>query len=113
MSYLTLHEHADGIVELRLDVPGERVNTLQAALLPEFTACLSELKQRPALQGLLISSSKADNFIVGADLQMLDGCANQRGAGLESRGAAIVHATGRTLMPYCGGHSRCLPGGRV
>ncbi len=113
MSYLTLHEHADGIVELRLDVPGERVNTLQAALLPEFTACLIGLKQRPALQGLLISSSKADNFIVGADLQMLDGCANQQQAlALSREGQQLFKLLAELSCPTVAViHGACLGGG--
>lgn len=63
-----------GIIHLTFDVQGESVNTLQAALIPEFAALLSRWQSDTSIMGLIIDSAKPGNFIAGADIHMLDGC---------------------------------------
>ena len=113
MSYFTLQEHEEGIVELTLDVPGERVNTLQAALIPEFAHWLTTLKQRPALRGLIIRSGKADSFIAGADLHMLDACDREEQAlALSQQGQQLFNQLAELPCPTVAAiHGACLGGG--
>jgi len=61
-------EHDEGIVELRLDCAGARVNTLGSTVLEELEAILGELEQEPPA-GLILSSGKDSGFIAGADVR--------------------------------------------
>ncbi len=75
---------ADGILILTLDIPGERVNTLQAALIPALQEILARLQQSPP-KGVVIRSTKPDNFIAGADIRMLDACQSAEAANASHR----------------------------
>lgn len=57
----------DGLVELRFDLPGESVNKLGAVALASLEKAVAELRARPGLRGVLITSGK-DAFCVGADI---------------------------------------------
>ncbi|MGL4206368.1 MAG: fatty acid oxidation complex subunit alpha FadJ [Aeromonadaceae bacterium] len=113
MSYFTLHEHTDGIVELILDVPGERVNTLQAALIPEFAALLDQIQQKIGVRGLLIRSGKAGSFVAGADLHMLDQCQNESQAlALSQQAQQLFNQLAALPCPTVAAiHGTCLGGG--
>ncbi|HKV11514.1 MAG TPA: 3-hydroxyacyl-CoA dehydrogenase NAD-binding domain-containing protein [Thermoanaerobaculia bacterium] len=60
----------DGIVWLRLDEPGKKVNTLSTRLFQWFEEQLG-LIERADPQGLVIYSGKPDGFVAGADLEEL------------------------------------------
>ncbi len=62
-------EERDRIAILTLDVPGERVNTLNAARIEELAVHLDRLARRNDLRGLLVVSGKPNNFIAGVDLK--------------------------------------------
>lgn len=70
MSYLSI-EKEDRIALLRLDQPGEKVNKLNEELIEAFGEALDRLEQDDELIGAVIYSGKPDNFIAGADLDML------------------------------------------
>jgi 3-hydroxyacyl-CoA dehydrogenase / enoyl-CoA hydratase / 3-hydroxybutyryl-CoA epimerase / enoyl-CoA isomerase len=58
---------ADGLVELRFDLPGESVNKFNAVALASLKAAVAELASRKGLRGVLLTSGK-DVFCVGADI---------------------------------------------
>ena len=60
----------DGIVWLRLDEPGKKVNTLSTRLFDWFEEQIG-LVERADPQGLVIYSGKPDGFVAGADLEEL------------------------------------------
>lgn len=60
----------DGIVWLRLDEPGKKVNTLSTRLFDWFEEQIG-LVERASPQGLVIYSGKPDGFVAGADLEEL------------------------------------------
>ena len=72
--FVRIEVEPTGIIHLTFDVQGESVNTLQAALIPEFAALLSRWQSDTSIMGLIIDSAKPGNFIAGADIHMLDGC---------------------------------------
>lgn len=64
----TLTVDSDGIGKLHFDLPGEKVNKLNIALLEELSQRLDEVAANSQIKALLITSGKEDLFIAGADL---------------------------------------------
>ena len=102
----------DGIAWLRLDDPGQKVNTLSSRLFGWFEEQVDRLeRERP--EGLVIYSGKADGFVAGADLEELLGVSDpgdvlamlQRGHELMERLAALPFPTVAAI------HGACLGGG--
>ena len=58
----------NGIAVLTLDVPGEPVNTLGAAVKEELEAALTRLRDDSNVRAVVIISGKPDSFIAGADI---------------------------------------------
>jgi len=70
----TIEVRPDGIALVRMDVPGDSVNTLHARFTEEFAALCEELEtavDRGTVRGVVFTSAKKDNFLAGADLNML------------------------------------------
>ena len=58
---------ADGIGQLRLDVPDRSANTLSSAVLAELGTALETIERAPP-RGVVIRSAKRSGFIAGADV---------------------------------------------
>ena len=61
----------DGVAVLRIDVPGESVNSLRANFADELERELDGIEQRSDVKAVVIASGKPDGFIAGADIKML------------------------------------------
>ncbi len=99
---------------LTIDVPGEKMNTLQAAFAEQMTQILAELKQSAsAVKGLIIRSGKPDNFVAGADVRMLDKCQSAAEASeLARQGQNLFQALADLPYPVVAAiHGPCLGGG--
>ncbi|SDH70567.1 3-hydroxyacyl-CoA dehydrogenase / enoyl-CoA hydratase / 3-hydroxybutyryl-CoA epimerase [Vibrio xiamenensis] len=99
---------------LTIDVPGEKMNTLQAAFAEQMTQILAELKQSAsAVKGLIIRSGKPDNFVAGADVRMLDKCQSAAEASeLARQGQSLFQALADLPYPVVAAiHGPCLGGG--
>lgn len=59
------------IAVVTIDVPGEKMNTLRASFVDELNEVLQKATSE-RVKGLVFISGKADNFIAGADIKMLD-----------------------------------------
>lgn len=57
----------DGLVELRIDLPGESVNKFDSATVAELKGAVADLQSTKGLRGVLVASGK-DVFCVGADV---------------------------------------------
>ena len=68
---LRLERRDDGVALLWIDDPREPVNTLRAELAEEFERVLDVLEDSSAAKALILISGKPDNFIAGANLEML------------------------------------------
>ncbi|MGR5149969.1 fatty acid oxidation complex subunit alpha FadJ [Photobacterium alginatilyticum] len=64
----------NGVAWLKIDVPEEKMNTLQSAFVEQVSDVLAELKAKQDIKGLVVHSGKPDNFIAGADIRMLAAC---------------------------------------
>ena len=84
-------EELDGNIGLlTFDIPDQNVNTLSSPVLRELSQHVDDLEQRPDLQGLLLQSGKAGQFIAGADLKELESLAGASAEQVE-RGVAAGH----------------------
>ncbi|QIR06680.1 fatty acid oxidation complex subunit alpha FadJ [Salinivibrio costicola] len=109
----TLHIADNQVAWLKVDVPGESMNTLQASFVEGVSEVLDQLENNTNIKGLVIHSGKPDNFIAGADVRMLDACET-------AEQAAEIAAQGQTLfariekLPFhvvAAIHGPCLGGG--
>jgi 3-hydroxyacyl-CoA dehydrogenase/enoyl-CoA hydratase/3-hydroxybutyryl-CoA epimerase len=110
---IKLERRDDGVGVIRIDVPGESVNTLRGSFAQELDAALDELAADPALRAAVLASGKPDGFVAGADIKQLLRMSSapevtelsrtgQRAVGrLESSAKPIVAAI----------HGACLGGG--
>src|SRR5919108_4448246 len=62
-------ELRDSIAVVTLDLPGEPVNKLSAAVRLEFEALLIRLRDDGDIKGVVLISAKPDSFIAGADIE--------------------------------------------
>ncbi|WP_204795496.1 fatty acid oxidation complex subunit alpha FadJ [Oceanisphaera litoralis] len=103
----------DGIGIITMDVPGERMNTLRASFVDEIQAILTEVAADRAIRGLVLCSGKADSFIAGADVHMLNDCTSAEQAEALSRaGQQIFNRLAALEIPLIAAiHGPCLGGG--
>ncbi|MAT98330.1 MAG: fatty acid oxidation complex subunit alpha FadJ [Anaerolineaceae bacterium] len=64
-------ERREETAVLWLDVPGESVNTLKAGFDVDFHEKLDQIEDDDGVTAVVIASAKSDNFVVGADVKML------------------------------------------
>ena len=70
-------EVRDGVALVRLDVP-EKMNTLNAGIMAEAQEMwAAHIENDPNVKAVVFISSKPDNFIAGADIQMIKTVANK------------------------------------
>ncbi|WMC09241.1 fatty acid oxidation complex subunit alpha FadJ [Oceanimonas pelagia] len=103
----------DGIGIITLDVPGERMNTLRESFAGELRALLAEIRQDPAITGLVLRSGKPGSFIAGADVRMLDDCQTiEQAMALSRAGQALCNELEALDIPLIAAiHGPCLGGG--
>ncbi|PKF79039.1 fatty acid oxidation complex subunit alpha FadJ [Vibrio sp. vnigr-6D03] len=113
-SAFTLSIDDQNLAWLAIDVPGEKMNTLQAEFSDEMQAILLELEaKKNELTGLVIYSLKPDNFVAGADVRMLDACTTAEEAeGLAKQGQQMFARLEALPFPSVAAiHGPCLGGG--
>ncbi|MFZ4577976.1 MAG: fatty acid oxidation complex subunit alpha FadJ [Myxococcota bacterium] len=104
---------AQGIAVLWIDVPGKKVNTISASLLPEFETVFRQLSGQTAVKALVIASAKEAGFIAGADIDDLSTVKTAAEASRLSRSGHEAMARIESLgMPTVAAiHGDCLGGG--
>lgn len=109
----TLNIDEQKLAWLTIDVPGEKMNTLQAAFADEMTEFFSQLNEHSDLKGLVIESGKPDNFIAGADVRMLAACNSAEEAqALAAKGQEMFQQLSALPFPVVAMiHGPCLGGG--
>lgn len=68
MQYWQLAKCDDGILEVKIDVPGKSANAFSQPVIAELGQVLDEIERDTSLRGVLFSSGKKGTFIVGADI---------------------------------------------
>ncbi len=110
---LRLEHRDDGVAVLWVDDASEPVNTLKAALAAEFQQVLDALRDSSAAKALVIISAKPDNFIAGANLEMLRSVKSiAEGRELAELSQAMQQRLASLPMPVVAAiHGSCLGGG--
>ncbi len=109
----TLTLRSDNVAVVTIDVPGEKMNTLKAAFGEEVSAIVRQLRENHMLEGVVIISGKPDNFIAGADINMIAGCKSAAEAqALARQGQQIMAEIAGLPVPVVAAiHGPCLGGG--
>ncbi|NLS13268.1 fatty acid oxidation complex subunit alpha FadJ [Vibrio sp. SM6] len=112
-SAFTLTIDETRIAWLAIDVPGEKMNTLQSAFAQEMDLILTELESNTTLAGVIIHSTKPDNFVAGADVRMLAACQTaQEAEALARQGQELFARLAALPFPSVAAiHGPCLGGG--
>ncbi|WP_027670843.1 fatty acid oxidation complex subunit alpha FadJ [Rheinheimera baltica] len=103
----------DQIGVITMDIAGESMNILKAAFADEISSLLSEINANTQLKGLVFISGKADSFIAGADISMLDACHTAAEAEAIGRmGQQMFDQLEQLKIPLVAAiHGPCLGGG--
>ncbi|HHP0450197.1 TPA: fatty acid oxidation complex subunit alpha FadJ [Vibrio harveyi] len=101
------------IAWLAIDVPNEKMNTLQAAFADEMKEIFAQLKDTSGVKGVIIHSLKPDNFVAGADVRMLEACTTASEAEvLAKQGQELFQQLSDLPYPVVAAiHGPCLGGG--
>lgn len=86
----TLTKDADNIAWLYIDRQDSSVNTLNKAVLEEFSTILTTLSNEKNIQGLVIGSGKTSGFIAGADIQQFEDFKDKNEAGQLVRKGQLI-----------------------
>lgn len=111
MNYLSTEEQ-DGILIVTIDQPDEKVNKLNEQLISEFGDLLANTDPK-AVEGIILRSGKENNFIAGADVEMLKNKqAPDEIEDLSRRGNTLLLKLKHFPKPVVAAiHGSCLGGG--
>ncbi len=82
---LSVEKREDGVFVIRMDVPGEAVNTLKASFAADFARVFDDVERDAACKAVVFTSGKPSGFIAGADITMLEKLRTEREAAEVSR----------------------------
>jgi 3-hydroxyacyl-CoA dehydrogenase/enoyl-CoA hydratase/3-hydroxybutyryl-CoA epimerase len=110
---IVLERRDDGVAVIRIDVPGESVNTLRGAFAPELEAALDALEADASVRAVVVASGKPDGFVAGADIKELIAAKSAYELSeLSRRGQAAFSRLAAAKKPIVAAiHGPCLGGG--
>ena len=73
-SAFTLVRQDNGLAHLVMDVVGDTMNTLKTEFGEQVAEVLQEIRGDQSIKGIVLLSGKADSFVAGADINMLNSC---------------------------------------
>ena len=110
---LTLERRDDGVAVIRIDVPGESLNTLRGNFAAELETLVAEIAGAPEIRAVVIASGKPDSFVAGADVkQLLTVKSASEAAELSRTGQRALERLAELEKPVVAAiHGACLGGG--
>ena len=113
ISAFTLTVRPDFVAVVTINVPDEKMNTLKAEFGTQVRAILKQIRDNKSLRGVVFISGKPDNFIAGADINMIDRCQSAKEAEDLARQGQQVMAEihGLSIPAIAAIHGPCLGGG--
>ncbi|MBN1533687.1 MAG: enoyl-CoA hydratase/isomerase family protein [Spirochaetes bacterium] len=112
MKYLQVEKTSDNIVAITINCPDSKVNKVSSGLLKEISDVLDQI-EKEEVTGVAIVSGKADNFVVGADIDELRSKTSDKEVERYIRsGHDILNRLASIRVPkVCAIHGNCLGGG--
>ncbi|MGK9172055.1 fatty acid oxidation complex subunit alpha FadJ [Yokenella regensburgei] len=109
----TLTIRPDFVAVVTIDVPGEKMNTLKAEFGSQVRVVLKQIRENKNLRGVVFISGKPDNFIAGADINMIDRCQSAKEAEELARQGQQIMAEihGLSIPAVAAINGPCLGGG--
>ncbi|MGY5956092.1 fatty acid oxidation complex subunit alpha FadJ [Kosakonia sp. BK9b] len=113
ISAFTLSVRPDNVAVITIDVPDEKMNTLKTEFGAEVRTMLKQIRDNKSLRGVVFISAKPDNFIAGADINMIARCNSAKEAeDLARQGQQIMAEIHALAIPVIAAiHGACLGGG--
>jgi len=110
---LRLESRPDGVALVTIDVPGRRLNVLQASFIDDLDRLLDQVEREDGYRAAVLASGKHDHFVAGADLRVLESVRfASEGAEIAHLGHAVMDRVARFSRPVVAAiHGRCLGGG--
>lgn len=110
---LTLEPRDDGVAVLRIDVPGESVNTIRGNFAVELDALLDEIARTDGIRAVVVASGKPEGFVAGADVnQLLTLKSAAEAAELSRSGQRVLSRLAQSKKPFVAAiHGAALGGG--
>lgn len=112
-SAFNLTVRLDNVAVITIDVPDEKMNTLKAEFGTQVRAMLKQIRENKAIRGLVFISAKPDNFIAGADINMIARAKSaQEAEDLARQGQQVMAEINALPIPVIAAiHGACLGGG--
>lgn len=112
-SAFTLNVRLDNVAVVTIDVPDEKMNILKAEFGVQVRGILKQIRENKAIRGVVFISGKPDNFIAGADINMIARAKNaQEAEDLARQGQQIMAEIYSLPIPVIAAiHGACLGGG--
>ena len=110
---LTIEKRDDGVAIVRMDIPGEPMNTLKADFVETFNGVFDAVENDSDIKAIVFTSGKKDSFIAGADITMLEAVSSaEEGAELSRRGHVVMNRIENFPKPVVAAiHGVALGGG--
>jgi 3-hydroxyacyl-CoA dehydrogenase / enoyl-CoA hydratase / 3-hydroxybutyryl-CoA epimerase len=110
---IKLERRDDGVAVIRIDVPGEPVNTLRGSFAAELDAVVDEVQSDATIRAVVLASGKPDGFVAGADIKQLLGATSASAvAELSRSGQRALGRLEALEKPVVAAiHGACLGGG--
>lgn len=104
----------DSIATVAIDLPDSKVNIINQQVMEEFDHLLDDLRgKKGALKGAILISGKADTFIAGADISLIEQIdSKEHAADFAREGQRIFNTLAGLPFPVVAAiHGACLGGG--
>jgi 3-hydroxyacyl-CoA dehydrogenase/enoyl-CoA hydratase/carnithine racemase len=109
---ITVEKRDDGVATVWLDHSEKPVNTLSPAAVEEFNEKVAPLLDDESVCGLVVVSAKADSFIAGADLELIEGLGEAEISMMSRDGNALLERIFSSEKPVVAAvHGAALGGG--
>jgi len=102
----------EGVAVIKLDTPDSKVNVLSRAFNEELERVFKDIEANPNVKASVLISTKPDNFIAGADINMLSACKTAKELSDLSRAGQVMLnriENGKPVVAAINGS--CLGGG--
>ena len=112
MGMIEVERRPDGVAVVVLDHPTKPVNTLSPAVVEEFNEKVAPLLDVKDVRAMVVVSAKADTFIAGADLELIEGLGEAEIINMSRQGNALLERIFTSRKPVVAAiHGAALGGG--